>query len=141
VSLTTDLIVGFPGETEEHFERSLETYRWIRFDQAFTFAYSPREGTAAARLDGQLSRAEKQSRLARLIALQNEISTAVNQEWVGRTAEVMVEGPSESNPERLMGRGRNNKVVIMPGADLAPGALVTVRLTRGRLWGWEGETA
>jgi len=141
VSLTTDLVVGFPGETEEQFERSLETYRRIRFDQAFTFAYSPREGTAAASLPGQLSRADKQSRLARLIALQNEISTAINREWVGRTVKVMVEGPSESNPDRLMGRARNNKVVILPKADLAPGALIEAHLTQGRLWGWEGEFA
>ena len=139
VSLTTDLIVGFPGETEEQFERSLGTYRRIRFDQAFTFAYSPREGTTAARLPGQLSRAEKQSRLARLIALQNEISTAINREWVGRTVQVMVEGPSESNPDRLMGRARNHKVVILPKADLAPGTLVEARLTGARLWGWEAE--
>ena len=141
VSITSDLIVGFPGETDKQFERSLEAYRQVRFDQAFMFAYSPREGTRAASLPGQLPAVLKQERLARLIALQNEISTEINHGWVGRVEPVLVEGPSEHNPDRFCGRTRNNKLVMFAGDESLIGQVVPTKLVSAHLWGWEGERA
>jgi tRNA-2-methylthio-N6-dimethylallyladenosine synthase len=141
LALTTDLIAGFPGETEEQFRASLEVYRRLRFDQAFMFAYSPREGTAAAGMPNSLPVEVKHRRLGELIAMQNQISTEINQAAVGRTFEVLVEGPSARNPARLSGRTRQNKLAIFPGpADLV-GRRVQVQATAGHVWGVEGVLA
>ena len=143
-SLTTDLIVGFPGETEEHVENYLATYRRLRFDQAFMFAYSPRPGTYAAKMEEQVPHAVQIARLQRVIEQQNRISEEVNRAQEGQVAEVLVEGPSEKNPEKLTGRTRTNKpVVLLPPdgarAESLINELVPVRLTRGHLWGFAGE--
>jgi tRNA-2-methylthio-N6-dimethylallyladenosine synthase len=139
LALSTDLIVGFPGETEEQFRASLEVYRRIRFDQAFMFAYSPREGTAAARLPDSVSKEVKQRRLAELIEMQNAISTEINRAAVGQTFEVLVEGPSAKNPDRLSGRTRQNKLAVFSGPAELVGRLVHIRATAGHVWGMEGE--
>ena len=95
-SLTTDLIVGFPGETEEDFQQLMTFIEEIRYDQAYTFIYSKRSGTPAAEMDNQVEDAVKHQRLNRLMELQNSISLEINQQLVGRTLEVMVEGPSHT---------------------------------------------
>lgn len=102
--ITTDLIVGFPGETEKDFEETLDLLRTVEYDDAFTFIYSPRKGTPAAGFGAQVPDAVKHERLDRLMALQNEICLKRNKRLVGRTLAVMVEGPSKSNPAMLSGR-------------------------------------
>lgn len=139
VSMTTDIMVGFPGETEQQFEATLKTYADVRFDQAFTFIYSPRPQTKAAQMPGQLPYPVKRDRLQRLAALQNEISTQINRENLGRSFEVLVEGTSEKDDQRLAGRTRNNKMVVFAGDRELTGQLVSVTMTQAHLWGFEGE--
>jgi tRNA-2-methylthio-N6-dimethylallyladenosine synthase len=127
VSITTDLIAGFPGETEADFGDTLDLVREARFDGAFTFVYSPRRGTAAAELDGQVPADVKRARVERLIALTQELALKARRRWIGRTVEVLVEGPSRDG-RRRRGRTRQNVTVNMTGpAD--PGAIVTVEVT------------
>ncbi|WP_406678512.1 tRNA (N6-isopentenyl adenosine(37)-C2)-methylthiotransferase MiaB [Moorella sp. ACPs] len=139
ISLTTDLIVGFPGETEEDFRDTLDLVARVQFDNAFTFMYSPRKGTVAATLPGQLPREVKKERLKRLMELQNQISLKKNEALVGQEVEVLVEGPSKTDASQLSGRTRTNKLVIFPGDRNLTGKLVNVRLTRAQTWLLKGE--
>ncbi|HHY47190.1 MAG TPA: tRNA (N6-isopentenyl adenosine(37)-C2)-methylthiotransferase MiaB [Firmicutes bacterium] len=134
-SITTDLIVGFPGETDEDFQRTLEAVEEIEFDSAFTFIYSPRRGTRAAEMPDQVPEDVKHERIQRLIEVQNAISLRKNQALVGTSQEVLVEGPSEGNPDMLEGRTRTNKLVHFPGDRAAlEGKLVTVKITSAKTW-------
>jgi tRNA-2-methylthio-N6-dimethylallyladenosine synthase len=126
VSVTTDLIAGFPGETDEDFERTVDLVREARFDAAFTFVYSPRTGTRAAGLPGQLSQEVRTERVERLIALTQEQALASHRAWVGKTAEVLVEGASRDG-EQHRGRTRQNVTVNIAG-PAEPGAIVTVEI-------------
>jgi tRNA-2-methylthio-N6-dimethylallyladenosine synthase len=120
VSLTTDIIVGFPGETEEDFERTLEVVEGVGYDGAFTFLFSPRRGTEAANMtDGLVPHPVKVERMERLVALVQRRASARAQRFVGRTVEVLVEGPSRTDPARLRGRTRHNKVVNFAGVAAA----------------------
>ncbi|HOJ47073.1 MAG TPA: tRNA (N6-isopentenyl adenosine(37)-C2)-methylthiotransferase MiaB, partial [Bacillota bacterium] len=101
IALTTDIIVGFPGETEEDFLQTLDIVEKVRYDSAFTFIYSPRKGTPAAEMPDQVDEEVKKERIYRLIDLQNRISGEINQEIVGSTVEVLVEGTSKTDPSRL----------------------------------------
>lgn len=139
VSITTDLIVGFPGETEEDFAATLDLVERVQFDNAFTFMYSPRRGTAAAGLPGQLPLEVKKERLQRLMELQNRISRAKNEALVGREMEVLVEGTSENDPTQLSGRTRTHKLVHFPGSQELFGKLVQVRITQAQTWLLKGE--
>ena len=133
--ITTDLIVGFPGETEIDFEETLDLLRTVEYDDAFTFIYSPRKGTPAAGFGAQVPDAVKHERLDRLMALQNEICLKRNKRLVGRTLAVMVEGPSKSNPAMLSGRTDGNDLVLWPKIrDHAPGDLVNVKMERAQTW-------
>ena len=133
--ITTDLIVGFPGETEKDFEETLDLLRTVEYDDAFTFIYSPRNGTPAAGFGAQVPDAVKHERLDRLMALQNEICLKRNKRLVGRTLAVMVEGPSKSNPAMLSGRTDGNDLVLWPKIrDHAPGDLVNVKMERAQTW-------
>lgn len=133
--ITTDLIVGFPGETEKDFEETLDLLRTVGYDDAFTFIYSPRKGTPAAGFGAQVPDAVKHERLDRLMALQNEICLKRNKRLVGRTLAVMVEGPSKSNPAMLSGRTDGNDLVLWPKIrDHAPGDLVNVKMERAQTW-------
>lgn len=133
--ITTDLIVGFPGETEKDFEETLDLLRTVEYDDAFTFIYSPRKGTPAAGFGAQVPDAVKHERLDRLMALQNEICLKRNKRLVGRTLAVMVEGPSKSNPAMLSGRTDGNDLVLWPKIrDHAPGDLVNVKMERAQTW-------
>ncbi|AXK36217.1 tRNA (N6-isopentenyl adenosine(37)-C2)-methylthiotransferase MiaB [Streptomyces armeniacus] len=133
-AISTDIIVGFPGETEEDFQETLHVVREARFAQAFTFQYSKRPGTPAAEMDGQLPKAVVQERYERLVELQEEISWAENKKQLGRTVEVMAaegEGRKDGATRRLSGRATDNRLVhFTPGEDaVRPGDLATVEIT------------
>lgn len=113
-AITSDIMVGFPGETEGDFMDTLETVRRARFDAAFTFIYSPRQGTAASAMPDQVPKEEKKDRIRRLIELQNGISLDVNKGLVGKVLEVLVEGPSQKDESVMAGRSRTNKMVHWP---------------------------
>ncbi len=132
VALTTDIIVGFPGETEDDFEATLEVVEEVGYDSAFTFVFSPRRGTEAAELDGQLPHAVKRARMERLVEAVQRRATEQAERFVGRTMEVLVEGASRTDESRLRGRTRHNKTVHFPAdpaAVPAPGELVEVEVT------------
>ena len=137
-AITTDIIVGFPGETEEDFEQTLEVVRRSRFSSAFTFQYSIRPGTPAATMDHQVPKAVVQERYDRLLAVQEEVSWAENRALEGRPVEVLVatgEGRKDTETQRLSGRARDNRLVHIAVPDGAerprPGDLVTVGVTYG----------
>ncbi len=127
LALTTDIIVGFPGETERDFEETLEVAEEVRYDGAFTFVYSPRQGTEAATMPDQVPEEAKRERIERLVELVQQLAHERNQARVGRTEEVLVEGPSRTDPEVLRGRTRRNVTVNFAGTS-APGTLVDVRI-------------
>jgi tRNA-2-methylthio-N6-dimethylallyladenosine synthase len=128
VALTTDVIVGFPGETEEDFEQTLEVVDQVSYDGAFTFIFSPRRGTEAAGIaDGLVAHPVKVERMQRLVDLVQEKARERAQRFVGRTVEVLVEGASRTDPERLRGRTRHNKAVNFTGLA-APGELAEVEI-------------
>ena len=127
-ALTTDIIVGFPGETEEEFEQTLEVAEQVGYDGAFTFIYSPRRGTEAAELDEQIPHEIKVERLERLVEVIQRRAAERSQRFVGRTLEVLIEGPSRTDPTRLRGRTRHNKVVNFDGLG-EPGDYVQVEIT------------
>jgi tRNA-2-methylthio-N6-dimethylallyladenosine synthase len=127
-ALTTDIIVGFPGETEADFEQTLSVAEEVGYDGAFTFIYSPRRGTEAATLPDQVPHEVKVARMERLVAVVQRRAQERAQRFVGRTLEVLVEGPSRTDPMRLRGRSRHNKVVNFEGLG-EPGDLVEVAIT------------
>jgi tRNA-2-methylthio-N6-dimethylallyladenosine synthase len=126
-SITTDIIVGFPGETEAEFEETMEVVEAVQYDSAFTFVFSPRRGTAAAELDGQLSHAVKRERMGRLLEAVQRTATERAQRFVGRTVEVLVEGPSRTDPSRLRGRSAHGKAVNFEGLAAA-GEMTSVEI-------------
>lgn len=128
LALSTDVIVGFPGETEEDFERTAALMREIRFDSAFLFKYSARPDTRACRWDETVSEDEKGRRLQHLIDIQHAISGEINDAWVGREAEVLVEGPARRNPEQLYGKTAQFKTLVLPNDRTPAGALRRVRV-------------
>ena len=127
VALTTDIIVGFPGETEVDFEQTLEVVDEVGYDSAFTFVFSPRRGTDAATMEGQLPHPVKRERMERLVELVQRRARERAQRFVGRTMEALVEGPSRTDPSRLRGRVRHNKTVNFEGSA-APGEMVEVEV-------------
>lgn len=138
VSLTTDLIVGFPGETEEDFDEMLGFLREIRYDSAYTFIYSKRSGTPAAMMDHQVEETVKKDRLNRLMAVQNEISLEINQSLQDQIMEVMVEGPSKQDETVWTGRTRTNKIVLFPHAEEQPGDFISIQITHPQTWVLKG---
>jgi tRNA-2-methylthio-N6-dimethylallyladenosine synthase len=126
-ALTTDIIVGFPGESEEDFAQTLEVVDEVGYDGAFTFVFSPRRGTEAAEFDDQLPHAVKRERMERLVELVQRRARERAARFVGRTMEVLVEGPSRTDPSRLRGRTRHNKTVNFDGTA-EPGELVEVEI-------------
>jgi tRNA-2-methylthio-N6-dimethylallyladenosine synthase len=126
-ALTTDIIVGFPGETEADFQETLEVAEEVGYDGAFTFIYSPRRGTEAADMDEQVPHEVKRERMERLVEVVQRRATERAQRFVGRTMEVLVEGPSRTDPAKLRGRTRHNKTVNFHGTA-APGDLVEVAI-------------
>jgi tRNA-2-methylthio-N6-dimethylallyladenosine synthase len=127
-ALSTDIIVGFPGETESDFEQTLEVAEAVGYDGAFTFVYSPRRGTEAATLSDQVPHDVKVGRMERLVEVVQRRARERAQRFVGRTLDVLVEGPSRTDPSRLRGRSRHNKVVNFDGLADA-GEYVEVEIT------------
>jgi tRNA-2-methylthio-N6-dimethylallyladenosine synthase len=127
LALTTDLIVGFPGETEDDFHETVEAVEEVRYDAAFTFVYSPRAGTEAAAMTDQIPDELKRERIERLIDVVQRVAHERNEERVGRVEEVLVEGPSRTDPSLLRGRTRRNTTVNFSGVA-QPGELVDVRI-------------
>ncbi|WP_127583876.1 tRNA (N6-isopentenyl adenosine(37)-C2)-methylthiotransferase MiaB [Paenibacillus koleovorans] len=139
VVLTSDIIVGFPGETDEQFEDTLSLVREVRYDSAYTFIYSPRAGTPAAEMEDNVSMEVKKVRLARLNELLNEIGRERNEELRGQVVEVLVEGVSKNNAEMLSGRTRTNKLIHFKGHASLSGDFVHVRVTEPQTWVLKGE--
>lgn len=139
VSLTTDIIVGFPGETEEQFRDTLSLVEEVRFDNAYTFIYSPRAGTPAARFREQVPEAVQKERLQRLMDLQNRISRESNEKMKGQVVKVLVEGESKTNSNILQGRTATNKLVLFQGTKDLAGRLVDVLITEPQTWILKGE--
>ena len=127
LALTTDLIVGFPGETEAEFEETITAVEEVGYDSAFTFVYSPRQGTEAAAMPGQLAEDVKRERIERLIEVVQRVAEARNRKRVGRVEEVLVEGSSSTDPALLRGRTRRNTTVNFTGTAAA-GELVPVTI-------------
>lgn len=140
-SITTDIIVGFPGETEEDFEQTLDIISTVRYSQAYTFMYSKRSGTPAAVMLEQIPLDVKKRRLQRLMNLQNTQSLRCREAMLGNVYEVLVEGPSKSNSDRLMGRTRGNELVVFPGDPQLRGLIVNVRMLEAHSWTLFGEIA
>jgi tRNA-2-methylthio-N6-dimethylallyladenosine synthase len=130
IGLSTDLIVGFPGETESDFQETLDVVRAAEFDQAFIFKYSSRKDTPAASMPDQVPQEVREERNHRLLSLVNEIGDRKFQAFVGRTTRILVEGPSRKNPLRLEGRTGCNKIVVFEGSDRHVGQLMDLRITR-----------
>ncbi len=128
IALTTDIIVGFPTETDAEFQDTVQLVREVAFDNCFVFRYSERKDTPAAGMQGQLSDEEKEHRNQVLLAEVNRIAHAKNQQLLGRTVQILVEGPSKTTEERYMGRTRQNKIVVFPGGERHRGKLLDVRI-------------
>ena len=129
LSLTTDLIVGFPGETETDFQQTLDMVRACEFDSAFMFRYSPRGGTKAAQWENDVPEKEKLRRLQILIGLQKEISYRKNKKLIGEIGEVLIEEKSRSDQNKWKGKSRNNKTVIIEDHRNLSGEILKVRIT------------
>jgi tRNA-2-methylthio-N6-dimethylallyladenosine synthase len=127
-AITTDIIVGFPGETEDDFQQTLDVVEQVRYDSAFTFIFSPRRGTEAAQFEDQIPHAVKRERMERLVELVQRIAQERAQRFVGRELDVLVEGPSRTDPEKLRGRTRHNKTVNFTGVA-QPGEFARVEIT------------
>lgn len=133
-AVTTDLIVGFPGETEEDFQQTLDFVASCSFDAAYTFLYSPRSGTVAAKMPEQVPLAVKKERLQRLATLQNQISLAKNQAYIGQNVRILAEGPSKNNPDCYTGRTDSNKIVIFKGKPAMVNQLIELKITAAKTW-------
>jgi tRNA-2-methylthio-N6-dimethylallyladenosine synthase len=140
ISLSTDVIVGFPGETEEDFLETRRMLELVRFDSMFLFNYSERPGTVAPNLPDQVPHDVKQRRFNGLMNMQKRIALAANLPYEGYIVEILVEGPSKKDPTKLTGRTRTNKIVNFPGDPTLIGMLVPVRVTRAGLYALDGET-
>jgi len=140
INLTTDIIVGFPGESEDDFRQTLDLVKEVQFDGAFTFCYSRLRGTAAAVFENQVPDEIKKERLNRLIQLQREILEKKNKSLIGKEFEILVDGFSRKDPEELRGRTRTNKVVIFKGEPDLIGKFIQVRIVDSSQWALRGET-
>jgi len=140
VTLSTDVIAGFPGETEAAFQGTMKLFRDIRYDQAYMFHYSPRTGTRAASLEDQIPPEVRKRRLAELIELQNDVTCQINTASVGKVEEVLIDRDNPAAAGGMMGRTRGGKTVAVKttGSD-SRGRLIMVSLRQAHLWGFVGE--
>lgn len=139
VSLTTDIIVGFPNETDEQFEETMTLYEEVGFETAYTYIYSPRDGTPAEKMADNIPMEVKKERLQRLNKLVNDYSLKAMQQFEGQTVEVLVEGESKRNDEVLSGYTRKNKLVNFRAPQDVIGKLVHVKITDAKTWSLDGE--
>ncbi len=139
MAVSTDIIVGFPGETEEKFQETMRAFEELEFDQAFMFVYSPRRHTEALTFTDLAPEGIAKDRLQRLIDYANDSFNRKNSRQLGEVFEILVEGPSEKNPKKLSGRTRTNKTMIFDGPKALTGTFAKVRATESFLWGFTGE--
>ncbi|MEI3346244.1 MAG: tRNA (N6-isopentenyl adenosine(37)-C2)-methylthiotransferase MiaB [Dialister hominis] len=140
IVVTTDLITGFPGETEEMHQETLALLKEVRFDSAYTFIYSPRTGTPAARMEDQIDSDTKHRRLQELMDVENEISLELNKEMEGKTYSIIVEGPSKQDPMNWYGRTSGNKMILFPYKEgISVGDTVDVKVDTAQTWVLKGE--
>ncbi len=139
VALTSDIIVGFPGETEENFLDTIDVVKKISFDNSYMFMYSIRKGTRAAEMKEQIDDKVKKERLQRLIEVQNQCSLNESKKYQGKIVRVLVEGPSKKNKEVLSGRTSSNKVVLFEGTSILKGTFVNVKINNCKTWTLYGE--
>ncbi len=130
MAITTDIIVGFPGEKEEDFQATRELVKEVQFDNAFIFRYSKRKDTPAADMDNQIAESVKEQRNQDLLNVVGEIATRKHEALVGRKVQILCEGPSKTNPHRLSGRTRTNKIVVFEGSERHIGQIFDVMITR-----------
>ena len=141
IGITTDIIVGFPGETEGDFEQTLSLAREVEFDQAYVFKYSQRRDTPAAEMPGQVPQKIREERNHRLLEVINEIGKRRYGAFIGRRTQILVEGPSKKNPARMTGRTRCNKIVVFDGSERHRGQLLDVKITRAGSFTLYGDPA
>jgi tRNA-2-methylthio-N6-dimethylallyladenosine synthase len=141
IGVSTDIIVGFPGETEADFQETCALAREAAFDQAYLFKYSPRQGTPAASMPDQLPEEVIEDRHARLFEIINEVGRAKHSAFVGRTVQILVEGPSKKNDARMTGRTRCNKIVVFDGSDRHRGQMLELKITRASNFTLYGDPA
>jgi tRNA-2-methylthio-N6-dimethylallyladenosine synthase len=141
IAISTDIIVGFPGETAEDFEQTLDLVRRVEFDQAFVFKYSTRRDTPAAAMPEQVSFGEKKRRNRELLELVDKVALRKNQRLVGSVQKILVEGPSKTNRNRLMGRTEGNKIVVFEGNERHRGQLLPVKIQRATAYTLYGDAA
>ena len=139
IVITTDIIVGFPGETEEDFEGTLEALKRVRYDMIYSFIYSPRKGTPAAEMDNQVPQDIQSERFKRLLDLQNEIAYEINQKYLGHTIRVLCDGQSKNNSNVLCGRTEGNKIVLFDGSPDNTGKYLNIRITKCETFALIGE--
>jgi tRNA-2-methylthio-N6-dimethylallyladenosine synthase len=132
IAITTDIIVGFPGETDEDYFKTVTALKEIEFDGIFAFKYSKRKGTKAFEMSGQIPDHVKSERLAYILSLQEEITYKKNKELEGSIQEVLIEGHSETDPNLLSGRTRTNKIVTIPNSSQIIGSFISVRIQKAR---------
>ncbi len=138
ISLSTDIIVGFPNETEEQFKDTLDVVNKVQFDQIYMFIYSPREGTVAAKMEDDVSYDEKVDRLERLKSLYEETLPKLNERMIGKTYKVLVEGKSKTNDKMYTGRSSQNKVVVFEAEESDVGKVVNIKIDSEHLWYLKG---
>lgn len=139
VALTTDIIVGYPNETNEQFEETLSLYKEVGFESAYTYIYSPREGTPAAKMNDNVPMEVKKERLQRLNAVVKEYSAEAMKKYTGQIVEVLVDGESKKNPDILAGYTRRSKLVNFKAPKTAIGKIVKVKITDAKSWSLDGE--
>jgi tRNA-2-methylthio-N6-dimethylallyladenosine synthase len=130
IGIGTDIIVGFPGETDEDFEETLSLAREVEFDQAYIFKYSPRRDTPAAEMPNQIPQRVREERNHILLQTVNEIAARKYESFVGQQTQILVEGPSKKNSARMTGRTRCNRIVVFDGSERHRGQIMDVKITR-----------
>jgi len=141
MGITTDIIVGFPGETEEDFEETLSLARDVEFDNAYIFKYSPRRDTPAAEMPGQVLQEIREERNQRLLETINKIGARKYEKFIGRQMQILVEGPSKKNAARMSGRTRCNKIVLFDGTERHRGQVMDLKITRAGSFTLYGDPA
>ena len=141
IGITTDIIVGFPGETENDFEETLSLAREVEFDNAYIFKYSPRRDTPAAEMPDQVPQKIREERNQRLLETINEIGARKYENFIGRQTQILVEGPSKKNAARMSGRTRCNKIVLFDGAERHRGQIMDLKITRAGSFTLYGDPA
>jgi tRNA-2-methylthio-N6-dimethylallyladenosine synthase len=138
IAISTDIIVGFPGETDQDFEDTIDVLEKVRYDFVYSFIYSKRNNTPAAKREDQVSETDKKKRFEKLLEVQNKISKEINDQYMGKSCEVLVEGMSKNDESVYTGRTGTNKVVNFSCRENHIGKLVNVKITKAQTWSLEG---